>query len=103
LGLLAQYPAEAKTLKQAFGARQMAGLRAAFHVEPAEQAPQVNFDGVLTDLQLFGNVTVAQASVKHDQQLFLPLGELFRDGTGLAVWVLNQEDPKRIRDFSGTG
>lgn len=63
LDLLATSQAKTQTLEQAFGARQMAGLRAAFHVEPAEQAPQMHLDSMLADLQFFGNVAVAQASV----------------------------------------
>ena len=37
-------------LQQSLRACQMTGLRAAFDIEPAKQAPQVNFDGVLADL-----------------------------------------------------
>jgi hypothetical protein len=50
-------------LKQPLRARQVAGLRPALDVEPPEQAPQMDFDGVLADLELFCNVAVAQAFV----------------------------------------
>ena len=50
-------------LEQAFGACQMTGLRSAFHVESAEKTPKVYFYGVLTNLQFFGNIAVAQTSV----------------------------------------
>eukprot|EP00952_Eustigmatos_sp_NYUAD-ZCMA_P004478 19748-Eustigmatos_ZCMA.PRE.1 len=58
----------ASEVQQTRGARQVAGLRAALHVEPAEEAPQVHLDGVLADLQLLGDVAVGQAAVQHDQQ-----------------------------------
>ena len=58
--------------KQTLGTRQVAGLRPALDVEPPEQAPEMDFDGVLADLQVVGNVAVAQAFVQQDQQLFLP-------------------------------
>ena len=58
--------------KQTLGTRQVAGLRPAVDVEPPEQAPKTDFDGVLADLQVVGNVVDAQAFVQQDQQLFLP-------------------------------
>jgi len=53
--------------KQPLGTRQVAGLRPALDVEPPEQAPKMDFDGVLADLQAVGNVAVAQALVQQDQ------------------------------------
>ena len=50
-------------LEQAFGARQVAGLRSAFHIESPEKPPKVDLDSVLTDLQFFSDVAVAQTSV----------------------------------------
>ena len=59
--------------KQTLGTRQVAGLRPALDVGPPEQAPQMDFDGVLADLQVVSNVVDAQAFVQQDQQLLLPL------------------------------
>ena len=59
-------------LKQPLCTRQVAGLRPALDVGPPEQATEMDFDGVLADLQVVGNVVDAQAFVQQDQQLFLP-------------------------------
>jgi len=75
-GLMRSKPQAAFALKQPLSTRQVAGLRAALDVEPPEQAPEMDFDGVLADLQVVGNVAVAQAFVQQNQQLLLPLGEL---------------------------
>jgi hypothetical protein len=52
-------------LNDAVCARPMRSLGAAFHVEAAEQAPQMYFDSVLTDAQLFGDITIGQTIVKQ--------------------------------------
>jgi len=54
------------------GARQVAGLRTAFHAQAFEQAPQVHFDRVLAGGQCPCDVAMTHAFVKHDRQLFLP-------------------------------
>ncbi len=51
-------------------------MRLALDAEPLEQTPQMDFGGVLADLQVVGNVVVAQAFVEQDQQLLLTFGEL---------------------------
>jgi hypothetical protein len=80
--------------------RQVAGLRAAFHIQPAEQAPQVNLDGVLADLEFFCNIAVAQAFVEHDEKLFLALGEFFGRCAWFGVGVVQQENLQGVGDFS---
>ena len=66
----------------------MAGLRAALDVKTAEQTPEVDLDGMFADLQLLGYVAVGQASVEHDQQLFLALGQLVRNDGSIFIFHL---------------
>ena len=63
----------------------------------------MNLDGVLADLEFFGNVAIAQTLVEHDEQLFLALGEFFGRCARFGVGVVKQENFQRIRDFSGPG
>ena len=52
-------------------ARKVQGLRTTLHTQTTEQAPQVDFDGMFTDIKFFSNLTVAQATVQHDDELLL--------------------------------
>ena len=46
-------------LQQTMRARKVQGLRTTLHTQTTEQAPQVDFDGVFADIELFGDFTVA--------------------------------------------
>ena len=78
-------------------------MRAAFHIQATEQAPQVNLDSVLADLEFFGNIAGAQTLVEHDEQLFLALGEFFRCCAWFGIGVVKQENLQGVGDFSGAG
>ena len=52
------------------------GLGAALDAQAAEQAPQVDLDGVLADAEFVGDLAIRQAAVEHDDQLLLALGQL---------------------------
>ena len=49
------------------------GLGAALDAQAAEQAPQVDLDGVLADAEFVGDFAIRQAPVEHDDQLLLAL------------------------------
>lgn len=51
-------------------------LRAAVHTQASEQAPEMNFDSVFADVELFGDSPVRQALIEHQDQLLLTLGQL---------------------------
>ena len=52
----------------------------------------MHLDGMLADLEFFGNVAVALALVDHRQQLTLPFGQFFRRGAGLRFLLAVQKD-----------
>ena len=65
----------------AVGACKVQGLCSAVDTQAAKQAPEVHLDGVLTDVEFFGNFAVGQALVQHQDQLLLAFGQF-----GRACW-----------------
>jgi hypothetical protein len=79
-------------LQQTVHACEVQRLCAALHVQTTEQAPQVNFHGVFADVQLGGNVAVAQTTIEHHDKLLLALGQFgLANGNNFFVTVLGSK------------
>ena len=79
----------------AVGPGKVQRLGPAVDAQSSEQTPEVDLDGVFTDVELFSDVTVGQTLVEHQNQLLLTFGQFGGDvcgGVGFGGQLLFRND-----------